>query len=110
MRATLCATTVLGSKRSSALPNVPTMAEAGIAGFDATFYVTLSAPKGTPEAVIGLMHRQVAELLKSAAVKQKLAVLDLEVIAADPAESARIERADYDKWGKVNARVKLQLD
>jgi tripartite-type tricarboxylate transporter receptor subunit TctC len=106
----LVALAVSGSKRTASLPNVPTMAEAGIAGYDATFFETLSAPKGTPPAVIDRLQQEVAKALADAKVRSALAAADLEPVASTPAEAARQMRSDSDKWRVVVAKVKLQLD
>ena len=106
----LVALAVSGSKRTASLPNVPTMAEAGIAGYDATFFETLSAPKGTPPAVIDRLQQEVAKALADPKVRSALAAADLEPVASTPAEAARQMRSDSDKWRVVVAKVKLQLD
>lgn len=106
----LVALAVSGSKRTASLPNVPTMAEAGIAGYDATFFETLSAPKGTPPAVIDRLQQEVAKALADPKVRSALAAADLEPVASTSAEAARQMRSDSDKWRIVVAKVKLQLD
>jgi tripartite-type tricarboxylate transporter receptor subunit TctC len=106
----LVALAVSGSKRTASLPNVPTMAEAGIAGYDATFFETLSAPRGTPPAVIDRLQQGVAKALADPKVRSALAAADLEPVASTPAEAARQMRSDSDKWRVVVAKVKLQLD
>ena len=106
----LVALAVSGNKRTASLPNVPTMAEAGITGYDATFFETLSAPKGTPQAVIDRLQQEVAKALADPKVRSALAAADLEPVASTPADAARQMRADYGKWQMVNDKVKLQLD
>ena len=106
----LVALAVSGTKRTASLPNVPTMAEAGIAGYDASFFETLSAPKGTPAAVIERLQQEVAKALADAKVRSALAAADLEPVASTPADAAKQMRSDSDKWRVVVAKVKLQLD
>ena len=106
----LVALAVSGSKRTASLPNVPTMAEAGIVGYDATFFETLSAPRGTPPAVIERLQQEVAKALADPKVRIALAAADLEPVASSSADSARQMRADFSKWQAVNDKVKLQLD
>jgi tripartite-type tricarboxylate transporter receptor subunit TctC len=101
---------VSGGKRTASLPNVPTVAEAGVAGFDASFYETVWAPKGTPAAVIGRLQQEIAKALNSADTRARLAAADLEPVALAPADAARTAKADFDKWGAVQAKVNLQLD
>jgi tripartite-type tricarboxylate transporter receptor subunit TctC len=106
----LVALAVSGSKRTASLPSVPTMADAGVAGYDASFFETLSAPKGTPAAVIDRLQQEVARALADAKVRSALAAADLEPLASTPAEAARQIRSDSDKWRSVNEKIKLQLD
>ena len=106
----LVALAVSGTRRTASLPNVPTVAEAGVAGYDASFFETVWAPKGTPTGVIDRLQQEIARGLAQPDTVAKLAGLDLEVIASKPADAARQMRADYVKWGGVTSRVKLQLD
>jgi tripartite-type tricarboxylate transporter receptor subunit TctC len=101
---------VSGGQRVPSAPTVPTVAEAGVAGYEASFYETLSAPKGTPEAVVSRLQAEVAKAMAAADVRARLASADLEPLATTPAEALRLRNADFEKWGRVNARVKLQLD
>jgi tripartite-type tricarboxylate transporter receptor subunit TctC len=106
----LVALAVSGSKRSASLPNVPTVAEAGVPGYDASFFETVWAPKSTPAAVIDRLQQEIARGLNSADTKAKLAGLDLEVVGSRPDEAGRQMRLDFDKWGQVSQRINLQLD
>jgi tripartite-type tricarboxylate transporter receptor subunit TctC len=101
---------VSGSRRSASLPNVPTVAEAGVSGYDATFFETVWAPKGTPAAMIDRLQQEIARGLNSGDMKAKLAALDLEVVGSRPDEAGRQMRLDFDKWGQVSQRINLQLD
>src|SRR5580693_6189961 len=66
-------------KRTAALPDIPTMDEAGLPGFEATTWHGLVAPAGTPSDIIGALHRAVVETLKDAGVQQKLAALGVDI-------------------------------
>jgi tripartite-type tricarboxylate transporter receptor subunit TctC len=101
---------VSGSQRTASLPAVPTVAEAGVPGFDATFHETVWAPKGTPVAHIERLQQEIAKALASPETRARLAAADLEPVASSPAEAGRAARADFDRWGKVQARLNLQLD
>jgi tripartite-type tricarboxylate transporter receptor subunit TctC len=101
---------VSGSRRTASLPDVPTVAETGVAGFDASFFETLSAPKSTPQAVIDRLQKDVAKALADPKVREALATADLDPVASAPADAARQMRADSEKWRAVDDRVKLQLD
>jgi tripartite-type tricarboxylate transporter receptor subunit TctC len=97
---------VSGSKRTASLPLVPTVAEAGVPGFDATFYDTVWARKGTIER----LQQEIGKSLNQSDTRAKLAVADLEPVGSTPAESSRTAKADFDKWGAVQRKVYLQLD
>ena len=106
----LVALAVSGVDRSSLLPEVPTVAESGYPGFDATFSLVLFAPKGTPAPVIEAMHSAMAAALKQADMVERLRQTDQEVIAASPAATAVRLAADHKTWGVVAKKIGLQLD
>lgn len=106
----LVALAVSGARRSALLPEVPTVAEAGYPGFDATFSLVLFAPRGTPEPIVNAMHAALAAALKSDDVVEKLRLSDQEVIAATPAQTAARLAADSKTWGGVAQRIRLTQD
>ncbi len=106
----LVALAVSGSRRSPLLPEVPTVAEAGFPGYDATFSLVLYAPKGTPAAIVQAMHSAMSSALKTPDVAEKLGQSDQEVLAASPADSAARLAADSQKWGDVARRINLRLE
>jgi tripartite-type tricarboxylate transporter receptor subunit TctC len=106
----LVALAVSGVNRSSLLPEVPTVAESGYPGFDATFSLVLFAPKGTPAPVIETMHSAMAAALKQADMVERLRQTDQEVIAASPAATAARLAADHKTWGAVAKKIGLQLE
>ncbi|VTU41628.1 Bug family tripartite tricarboxylate transporter substrate binding protein [Variovorax sp. RA8] len=106
----LVALAVSGSKRTASLPNVPTVDEAGIRGYDASFFEIVAAPKGTPGAVVDRLQQEIAKALNNPDTRASLAGADLEVLAWNPADAAKQMRADHEKWGVVNERIRLQLD
>ena len=106
----LNALVVSGSKRSPGSPNVPTMAEAGVAGFDATFFEILAAPKGTPPEVIDRLQKSVAVAINQNETRIKLLALDLDPVANTSAQAQQQIRSDALKWGKVADKINLQLD
>jgi tripartite-type tricarboxylate transporter receptor subunit TctC len=106
----LVALAVSGAKRSPLLPEVPTVAEAGFAGFDATFSLVLFAPRGTPAPVVDTMHASLAAALRQPDVVERLRQSDQEVVAASPADTAARLAADHRTWGAVAKKIGLQLD
>ena len=106
----LVALAVSGARRSPLLPEVPTVAEAGYAGFDATFSLVLFAPRGMPKATVDAMNAALAAALKQPDVVERLRQSDQEVVASTPdAAAARLE-ADSKLWGAVAKKIGLQLD
>lgn len=106
----LVALAVSGAKRSLLLPEVPTVAESGLAGFDATFSLVLYAPRGTPPAVVDAMHAALAGALKQPDMVERLRLTDQDVLVSSPADSARRIAADSQTWGQVARRIGLTAD
>ena len=106
----LVALAVSGSRRSPALPEVPTVAEAGHPAYAADFTLVLMAPRGTPEPIVNRMRQLMAEALKAPDVAEKLRAGDQNIVAGTPAEAAAMLAADSRKWGEVARRIQLGLD
>ncbi len=106
----LIALAVSGSARSPTLPEVPTMAEAGVAGFEANFALVMFAPRGTPDIIVTRFRQAFVDALSSPDVVDKLKAGDQTVIANTPAQAATQLAADSLKWGEVARRIKLGLD
>jgi len=106
----LLALAVSGSKRSPILPEVPTVAESGYPGFDASFSLLLFAPKTTPAAVVQKMHDALAAALKTPELVDKLTQSDQTVVADPPAEASKRLTLDTQRWGEVARRIHLRLE
>lgn len=106
----LVALAVSGSRRSSLLPEVPTVAESGYPGFDSTYSLVLFAPRGTPAAVIQTMHAAMSAALKSPDVVEKLRQSDQVVVTDSPADTVTRLTNDSNKWGEVARRINLRLE
>ena len=106
----LMALAVSGARRSPLLPEVPTVAESGYPGFDATFSLVLFAPKGVPTAIVDKMQAALAAALKQPDVVERLRQTDQQVVADPPAASASRLAADSKTWGTVARKIGLQLD
>jgi tripartite-type tricarboxylate transporter receptor subunit TctC len=90
-----------GPTRSRLLPDVPTMREAGLAGYEATSWLSLAAPAGTPPAIVAKLNAAANEALQSPAVREQLVKQGLEIHGGTPEESARHLRAEIERWGKA---------
>lgn len=106
----LVALAVSGARRSPLLPEVPTVAESGFPGFDATFSLVLFAPRGVPAAIVDRMQAALAEALKQPAIVERLRQTDQQVVADPPAASAARLAADSKTWGAVAKKIGLRLD
>lgn len=94
-----------GTRRASALPDVPTAREAGVKDLVASSWNALAAPARTPRAVVDRLAREVATALASAEVKQKLANLNVDAQASTPEQTAELLAADIKRWTGVIDRA-----
>lgn len=106
----LVALAVSGASRSPLLPDVPTVAESGYAGFDATFSLVLYAPKATPRPIVDAMARALEDALRQPDVVARLRLSDQQVLAQGPEASAARLAADFKTWGAVVRRIGLQAE
>jgi len=89
------------AKRSSALPNVPTIAESGLPGFDYNLWVGMFAPAGTPPDVVDKINRDVGRVLQTPEALTRLAALGAEAMPMTPAEFRKFVRDEIDDAAKV---------
>jgi tripartite-type tricarboxylate transporter receptor subunit TctC len=92
---------VTAAKRSSALPDVPTMAEAGVTGQESETMQGIFLPAGAPNEIVNLLNSEIAKAMALPDVKEKCAQLGFEVVANKPDEFAAYIKKEVDKWGKV---------
>ncbi|WP_341889874.1 tripartite tricarboxylate transporter substrate binding protein [Variovorax sp. YR752] len=92
---------VTSARRSKVLPEVPTLQEAGIAGFDVASWQAFYAPAGTPAAVVQRMNSEIEAILASAEVKAKMDGLGLDHTPNTPEQFASFGRSELAKWQKV---------
>ncbi len=92
---------VTGARRSPALPDVPTIAEQGFPGVEATAWYGMLAPAGTPRPVVARLHGELVKVLKQPDVVQKLDALGFEIVAGTPDAFAAYIKSEIKKWEKV---------
>ncbi len=92
---------VTGDKRSSELPNVPTIAEAGVKGYEATLWLGLLGPKGLPREVVTRLNEEVAKLAKNTGYQQQLQNIGTDVVYRGPEQWAAFLKSERAKWAKV---------
>ena len=92
---------VTSAKRSSKLPDTPTVAEQGVAGFDSVAWWGVVAPAGTPTAVIAQMNDELVKALKAPDVAEKLAAQGMDVVGGKPEQLQSFLQAEISRWAKV---------
>lgn len=99
---------VTSLKRSPLLPEVPTIAESGYPGFEATSWLGITAPKGTPAEIIDKLNKAIQEVLESEEFKSK--IVGAEVIGGSPQAFTAFIDDERQKWAKVAKEVGLKVD
>lgn len=99
-----------GAKRSSAMPELPTVAEAGLPGYDMALWFGILMPAGTPKPIVTKAHEAIASILARADVKSRLATLGADPIGSSPEVFDAFIKAEIGKWGKVVKTAGLKVD
>ncbi len=97
----LRALAVSTARRSAEMPGVPTLAEAGVPGYEATIWMGLFAPAGLPREIVARLHGEIGRVLAAPEARAAIAATGLEVSLSTPEEFAAFVRAEHAKWGKV---------
>lgn len=106
----LRALAVGGDKRAPQVPDVPTVAEAGVAGYYSSSWAGVVVPKGTPPAIIHKLNAAIVKVLGTAEVRELFLAQGAEASPTTPEEFARLIRADYDRIAKVVKVAGLTAD
>jgi len=96
--------------RWSELPEVPTVAEAGVQGYEATLWLGLAAPAGTPAEIIDRLQAETARALHDAEVQQQFRSAGVATAFLGPGEFAGFVRAEYEKWGRVVRETRAAIN
>ncbi|OZI70886.1 Bug family tripartite tricarboxylate transporter substrate binding protein [Bordetella genomosp. 12] len=104
------AVAVTGARRSPLLPDVPTVAEAGVPGYEASAWHGVLAPRGTPDAVVQKVRTAIVNVLNDPALKARLAQDGIETVGSTSEDFQRSLQAEIEKWRKVvdDAGIKLE--
>lgn len=97
----LKAIAVGSAKRSSAAPEVPTVAESGLPGFEGVAWICMVAPAGTPQPIINKLHADVVKVLAMPDIRERFSALGAEPVGNTPEEFSAYLKAEIAKWGKV---------
>ena len=92
---------VTGAKRSTAIPELPTVTEAGVKGYQHASWVGMLAPANTPKAIVDRLNAEVQKTLKDKGVAEKLTSQTLDPMLMSPEQFAARLKSDYDKYAKV---------
>ena len=106
----LRALVVTSEKRAPGFPDVPTVAEAGLAGQEAYTLTGMLAPAGTPKEIIGLLHSEIVKIVAEPDVQKRLDDLGFEVVANTPDQFAERIKIELEKWGKVVRDAKIKVE
>lgn len=101
---------ISGDKRAEAVPNLPTFAEAGLAGFDSKGWYGLVAPAATPKAIVDKVSLEVGKFLLLTDIKARLNAQGVEPLVQTPAQFAELMRSDHAKWTKVIKSSNIKLE
>jgi tripartite-type tricarboxylate transporter receptor subunit TctC len=106
----LRALAVTSEKRLPQLPGVPTMAEAGLPGFEVSSWQGLLAPARTPPAIVAKLHRELVRILALPDVRERFRALAAEPVGSSPAEFRAYIRSEIDRWTTVAKAAGMVLD
>ena len=106
----LNALAVTSAKRIPQLPNVPTMQEAGVPGYDATIWLALLAPAGTPPHIVNKLNTEIAKIMNTAETNKAMYDAGVEVSLSTPEALTQLMSSEMSKWGKVVKEAGIKLE
>ena len=89
------------AKRYAELPDVPTIAEAGVPGYDATIWLGILAPPGTPREIVQKINADITKILSTPEARKLMASAGVDVATSTPEDFGRLMQSELDRWGKV---------
>ena len=99
-----------GRTRSRTTPEIPTVAEAGYAGYETTLWYALLAPAGTPRSIVSRLHDETVAVVRSPGMTAQLLAQGAEPIGGTPQELDVFLRMEIDRWTKLIARANIRAD
>jgi tripartite-type tricarboxylate transporter receptor subunit TctC len=96
--------------RSATIPNVPTVAQAGLPGFEVSLWLGFMAPAGTPADIVNRLNKEINEAVASAPVRERFARLGLEALTATPQEFGALIRSETAKWAEMIRKSGARVD
>jgi tripartite-type tricarboxylate transporter receptor subunit TctC len=107
---TVRAIAVTGSQRSKILPDVPTMAEAGLPGYEFSTWWGILAPASTPAATVAALNQQITQAMRSRDVTERMNKEGAEVVASSPEQLGSFIRTEVTKWADVIKTAGIKID
>ena len=101
---------VTGATRSAALPDLPTIAEAGVPGYEATTWTGIVAPIGVPRVIVLKLNAEINKAIATASLKEKFALIGSESAGGTPEQFGELIRREGAKWGEVVKRSGAKVD
>lgn len=101
---------VTGAKRSPELPDVPTIAEAGVKGYEASLWLGILGPAGMPRDVVAKLNTSIAGILKQPEMQKSLSAIGTEIVYRQPDEFGKFLRAENQKWAHVIKEIGLKIN
>jgi tripartite-type tricarboxylate transporter receptor subunit TctC len=98
------------AKRSPAAPDIPTVAEAGVPGFEYVTWYGLFAPAGTAREIVTRLNAQVVKILSDPEIAKGFASQGAEPLSTTPEQLAQYRRAEFERWRKLIAELKLRVE
>jgi tripartite-type tricarboxylate transporter receptor subunit TctC len=101
---------VTGAHRSQVLPDVPTVAEAGVPGFEASTWFAVYAPAGTKPEIVEKLNTEILAVLALPKIRERLTALGVDILADGPQGLAALTKSDLEKWGPIVQKAGVKLD
>ena len=107
---TVRALAVTGLRRASALPDIPTVAESGVPGYESLSWIGIAAPAGTPRDAIARLNREFNAILGTPAMRQKLAEQGADAVGGTPEAFAEHAKREREKWSRVIREADISVN
>ena len=101
---------VSSARRLDSLPDVPTIAESGVPGFEVVSWQAIFVPAGVPQSIVGRLHAEIMKILRTAEMQERLKTLGMQPSAMTPDQVAAFQQAEVDKWAQVIKAAGIKLE
>jgi tripartite-type tricarboxylate transporter receptor subunit TctC len=101
---------VTGARRAAVMPEVPTIAEAGVAGYEHILWGMLLVPAATPKEVVARLNREAVKALEAADVRERYATMGVEAAGSTPEQAGAYLRSETEKYAKVVKAIGLRIE